>query len=90
MRWISLIVALMCVGCAAPLTVIEEEDRQISRQLDRENYEMCYSSYIRSGARFLHMDHSHSADQRGVRVWMYKSDLAHNNCRAVLGGMWAQ
>jgi len=82
-----LFVMFMLTGCASTLT---PDEVAYNRQQSRENWALCeHIMELQHVPQATH-DHHHGKDDRYLRMWMVKQDLANNFCRARLGDLWAE
>lgn len=83
-KWLLVLIVLS--GCASNP---QDDVREYNEQIDRENWAACERLYKFHGVPTIHRGHLHSEQRGEVRLHWIQQDLADNNCRRYLRGLWA-
>jgi hypothetical protein len=86
---LTIILVYLILSACTQYIPYTAEEREYNRVADVQNWSLCREVYDTSafGTFYCH-NHTHNKGQR-LRPWDVKEDLNRNNCRRVLGPLWA-
>jgi len=86
--WRSLLMVSLLLSC----TTLPNDEREWQKEVDSANYRACVEAYRLFGggsSLMVHRGHEHHDYSRVYAVEL-RGDLIDNNCRKILGPLWAE